>query len=241
MDQVAAMDVDFTTDHTVLNFNILLKTSEKPSVSRKVFNYKKTDVGKLCALLSDLPYFNTATDVTNIDAAWDTWLQHYNKSVSECVQQVNVRKSNAPPWFDSEVRHMSSKKNNVWKIAKASDLKEDWDKFKKIRNKLKSVLRKKYRCFVDNLGEMSKSNPKRFWTFFRNKTKSKSLPCKIQNDSAGSADPQSKACLFNDYFKSVFKQVDEREQVPGMTGPPSSFTARGPVTLTAILFPQPAV
>ena len=29
--------------------------------------------------------------------------------------------------------------------------------------------------------------------------------------------------------------------IPGMTGPPNSFTARGPVTLTAILFPQPAV
>ena len=41
VDQVAAMDVDFTTDHTVLNFNILLKMSEKPSVSRKVFIYKK--------------------------------------------------------------------------------------------------------------------------------------------------------------------------------------------------------
>ena len=41
MDQVAAMDVDFTTDHAVQNFNILLKMSEKPSVSRKVFNYRK--------------------------------------------------------------------------------------------------------------------------------------------------------------------------------------------------------
>ena len=125
VDKVAAMDVDFTTDHTVLNFNILLKALEKPSVRRKVFNYRKTDVGKLCALLSDLPYFNTATEVTNIDAAWDTWLQHHNRSVSECVPQVNVRKSNAPPWFDCEVRHVSSKKNNVGKIAKASDLKED--------------------------------------------------------------------------------------------------------------------
>ena len=38
VDQVAAMDVDFTADHTVLNFIILLKMSEKPSVSRKVFN-----------------------------------------------------------------------------------------------------------------------------------------------------------------------------------------------------------
>ena len=26
--------------------------------------------------------------------------------------------------------------------------------------------------------------------------------------------------------------------LPGMTGPPNSFTARGPVTLTAILFTQ---
>ena len=29
--------------------------------------------------------------------------------------------------------------------------------------------------------------------------------------------------------------------LPGMTGPPNSFTAQGPVTLTAILFTQPAV
>ena len=48
------------------------------------------------------------------------------------------------------------KKKNLWKIAKASDLKEDWDKFRNTRNKLKSVLRKKYRCFVGNLGEMLK-------------------------------------------------------------------------------------
>ena len=30
-------------------------------------------------------------------------------------------------------------------------------------------------------------------------------------------------------------------QLPGMTEPSDSFTARGPVTLTAILFTQPAV
>ena len=31
------------------------------------------------------------------------------------------------------------------------------------------------------------------------------------------------------------------KKLPGLTGPPNSFTARGPVTLTAILFTQPAV
>ena len=37
------------------------------------------------------------------------------------------------------------------------------------------------------------------------------------------------------------KMIFDRLVVPGMTGPPNSFTARGPVTLTAILFTQPAV
>ena len=33
--------------------------------------------------------------------------------------------------------------------------------------------------------------------------------------------------------------MNEWLHVSGMTGPANSFTARGPVTLTAILFPQP--
>ena len=33
--QVAAMEVDFTTDHTVFNCSILLKVSEKPNVHKK--------------------------------------------------------------------------------------------------------------------------------------------------------------------------------------------------------------
>ena len=37
------------------------------------------------------------------------------------------------------------------------------------------------------------------------------------------------------------KKTSRYKYLPGMTGPPNSFTARGPVTLTSILFTQPAV
>ena len=63
------MDVDFTTDHTVLNFIILLKMPKKANVQRKVFYSKKPDASKLRTLLSNLPYFNPSVDVTDIDAA----------------------------------------------------------------------------------------------------------------------------------------------------------------------------
>ena len=58
------MDVDFTTDHTVLNFNILLKMSEKPSVSRKVFNYKKTDVENLMRLRGSTPKLDICVEIS---------------------------------------------------------------------------------------------------------------------------------------------------------------------------------
>ena len=46
-------------------------------------------------------------------------------------------------------------------------------------------------------------------------------------------------------YENMKKEIRDlhfnRGNVPGMTGPPNSFTARGPVTLTYILFTQPAV
>ena len=49
--------------------------------------------------------------------------------------------------------------------------------------------------------------------------------------------------VIRQYFrgdKLLFSQTVQK-LVPSMTGPPNPLTARGPVTLTAILFTQPAV
>ena len=95
---------DYVTDFMLGNSLMQCNSVPPSNVCGNILDVlvlKKADVVKVCALLSDLPYFNTATDVTDIDAAWDTWLQHYNTSLSECVPQVSVRESNASLWFDS--------------------------------------------------------------------------------------------------------------------------------------------
>ena len=58
------------------------------------------------------------------------------------------------------------------------------------------------------------------------------LSCNIQSSNA--AFHFISWNLVNEIY-SIYRSI------PGMTGPPNSFTARGPVTLTAILFTQPAV
>lgn len=50
-----------------------------------------------------------------------------------------------------------------------------------------------------------KENPKRFWSFYRAKTNSKSLPNIIKNKlDNGASNPQDMAQLFSNYFYSAF-------------------------------------
>ena len=73
---------------------------------------------------------------------------------------------------------------------------------------MKSVLREKHIYFADNLGEMLKSNSNRFWSFFRNKTKVKHYLVRFKTILLALQTHKVRRV----YYKSVFKQVDEREQ-----------------------------
>ena len=47
-------------------------------------------------------------------------------------------------------------------------------------------------------------NPKRFWSYVRSKTQSRTLPQLIKSDNRTSSDVRDKVQLFNSYFYSVF-------------------------------------
>ena len=51
----------------------------------------------------------------------------------------------------------------------------DWTNYKKFRKKLKKRMKHNYQTFVQDLSDKVKKNPKRFWSFFHEKTKSKAI------------------------------------------------------------------
>ena len=63
-----------------------------------------------------------------------------------------------------------------------------------------------YQTFVKDLSDKVKKNPKRFWSFFHEKTKSKAIPDIVTDDISEYSDTAAKADLFNKYFQSVFNQ-----------------------------------
>lgn len=103
---------------------------------------------------------------------------------------------------------MSNKKFTLWRKAKARNTEHLWGKYRQIKNDLKHMVKRKYDDYITSLGGLCRSNPKRFWSFFRSKTKSRSTPASVIKDTIELSDPQAKAIAFNDYFCSVFLPPD---------------------------------
>jgi len=203
--KVLDMESDYPTDHTVLGFSINIKPSCKRSFKRTVYNFKKVNLETLHSQLHNAMLDNIVNNCNcDIDQAWNSWLEAVTQVVDKCVPKLVIRSSSAPPWFDREVRHLMKKKKTAWRKAKKGSNKSHWAKFRMVRNKLKSLISVKHNEYIASLGEMCKDNPKRFWSFFRNKTKCKTLPDSLRNDSVECTEPADKARIFNAYFHSVF-------------------------------------
>ena len=65
---------------------------------------------------------------------------------------------NVPPWFDYELRRLTNEAHH-------------WNKFRKVRNELQKLLQVKHNQFIADMPDTLKKTLKRFWSYFRSKTK----------------------------------------------------------------------
>ena len=78
---------------------------------------------------------------------------------------------------DSELKHVSNKKQTAFRIAKRSHVNADWKKYRSLRNKLNKLLEIRRDNFITQLGTNVQENPKSFWAFV--KSKQPASPCPI--------------------------------------------------------------
>ena len=111
------------------------------------------------------------------------------------------------------IRKLFHKRKRLWKKAKSTQLDIDLNKDKSLRNKVKSKLNKSYYQHVHSL--INSKNPKRFWSFIKSKTKSKSIPVTMKWSDRGvtASTGKDKAELFCKFFASVFTCPDPATDV----------------------------
>ena len=121
------------------------------------------------------------------------------------IAKQNGRKRH--PWISSEIVTLSRKKNRAYKAALRSGTNNNlWDKYKKLRNDVKYLIRQSYCSYVHDMAINSASNPKQFWSFVNSK-RCKSAVRSFHSDNGNLRDPTRIAQNFNHLFQSNFINV----------------------------------
>ena len=123
-------------------------------------------------------------------------------AVKKNINTHHLKRKRKVPWITSAIRRLFHKRKRLWKKAKSSQLQSDWEKYRQCRNKVKSEINKSYWHHVQSL--QNSNNPKRFWTFIKSKTKSRSIPPEVSLENQKASNSFDKAQLFNNFFSSVF-------------------------------------
>jgi hypothetical protein len=194
----------FPSDHAVLCFDLSTQQPRMPKNKRTVFNYKRADFDQLIGTVVSAPILDLLSQATDVNELWTIWQDFINDTVESCVPKITFRNSNDPPWFDSEARHLVNRKNSAWRAAKKKGGERLWVKYRALRNEVKATLNRKYDSFILSLADVCKTNPKKFWSFFKAKTKSRSTPEIVHKDNVECIDANDRAELFNSHFVSVF-------------------------------------
>ena len=205
---LSVLECEFPTDHNVLSFSLNLTRDALNSFQRIAFNYKRADLDRLNNILRHVSLDGgNGDDLTDtIDTLWSALNEQVVSAVEQCVPKVTIKSSRDPPWFDAECRRLTRTKRILWRKAKRRNTENMWRRYRHYSNFVKAFLKRRHDTYIDSLGALCVENPKRFWSFFRGKLKSRSTPADVTDGNQTCNVAKEKASLFNNFFCSVFSQ-----------------------------------
>ena len=113
-----------------------------------------------------------------------------------------------PPWFDSEIKHLLKRKETARRRAKRTNLPAHAAIYSNLRRECKRLIDVKHKSYVKELCEQVHDNPKRFWSYFRARSKTNSVPDTVNLNGKQYTTPEEKAEAFNQFFYSTFTPDD---------------------------------
>ena len=178
-----------------------------------VYNFKKANFDGLREHLKYIP-FDTSLMDHDININLLQWSDILFQVVDLYIPKIAIRNSQRPSWIDKEVIHLANKKQTAYRKFKRTNSDHHKCKHKELSRELKRLTRHKYKLYLASLGQQIADNPKRFWSFFREKTGKKSVPNIISDGVNSCTSSVDKSNMFNKYFFSVFSNKPEPKVKP---------------------------
>lgn len=212
---------DHEATYVILAHNYALSSSFK----RTIWLYKHADFNKLRTKIISFDWKCLLDGTTN--QACLIFKETFLKFAKECIpnKEVTIRPDDKP-WYDSEIRLYSRKRDRQKSKALKSGSQVQWTNYKHLRNKVNNLKKHAKETFYNNLEftltDTFSGNKKDFWKLIRHFTRSKSstatIPplCSIlpSGEKTYHVTDADKANCLNDYFISISSVDDTNATLP---------------------------
>ena len=238
-------EAGLSTDHHLLEFDVIANHHSVTKVPRVVYNFKASDFDNLrSAILNCVNSTNCALDNPDVDSCWLQWKTNLLRLVDLQIPKITIRDANTPPCIDKVVRHLLKKEESARRAAKKHPdsvrfleklLPKEQPKSspKLLPKEVKTLINTKQKEYIESLGDSLKENPKRLWNYYRSKTKSNSIPANVTYSDKTFVSGLEKADAFNRFFFSTFTQDTDSS---GVTLSPPVLGTRPLLECLQILF-----
>ena len=212
--KVYAEHSSIDSDHFMVNFSLNLEHKLPNAPPRFVLNYNKANWSGLKDDIYKSNLNHSIQDCKDINVCCSYWTDTITKFVNKHIPKIKTKNSNTPPWIDGDVLNLSNRKETARRRANKVNTDQSWTKYKKLRNKLKSLTKSKYLNYINTISNSLVNNSKRFWGVIKNKTKSRFIPESIFHNNTSSTNPVDKANIFNNFFYSNFTPRENGSTFP---------------------------
>ena len=129
---------DYVSDHKATFLFSSLVYNHSKSIKRKVWLYKQADFDKLNDLILKEDWQFIINEDTN--TATELFTNKLLNLMQQCIpfKEITIRK-NDKPWYDSEIRKYSRKRDRQKTIALTINNEHQWLKYKQLRNKVNNL------------------------------------------------------------------------------------------------------
>ena len=204
-------DLICPSDHSSITFKIFKNVTRKKITKRKIFNYKEADWDGLSHEIRSYDWYSIFRN-RSIAEAWILFKSKLDISMRKFIPMKNVKFRNQPPWFDTEVFHMSKIKDKLRKISKKTNSPDDRKFFLQCKARFKQMVIEKKRDFITadpcNTPDNSMVN-KKFWSFVKSNTKCGRIPDVVHYKGRYRSDKTDQCESFNNFFSDQFSESSD--------------------------------
>ena len=191
------------SDHLGVSLCINYRMCSKKNSCRKrrtIWRYEHADFSKACEMLDQMDPTNIFSE-PSIDLCWARWKESFLYVMSKCIPMATLPEKHSVPWMTKGIVQTIRKRNYYYRKYKHSQSHYHQNHYKKLRNKVITMLRQSKQKFFKTLHPNSN---KAFWKAVNSLNKKDSVIPTLTFGGYAATTNREKAEVLNDHFTRCF-------------------------------------